>query len=343
MIKPVAVLTSDVHYNLQTLPLADAAMRLAIKKANDLKVPLVVAGDLHDTKANLRAECMNAMLETFNLLKKTCFILRGNHDAVNEKSKEHALSFLKRECTYNDYTDVDLPAREIISTPWFYNELEGINGYCIHLIPYHHDTDELRGYLKKVDKGSCIIMHQGLTGTNSGEYIQDKSALNPEDVAGFRVISGHYHTRQTIQLPDGGQWDYIGSPYTLNYAEANDSEKGFQILMSDGSLEFVPTNLRKHVKLEVNYTDEINHKLSFYTDADLIWLKVCGPRDVLANFNSSKLIRNCRIEFVYEETNPIKPLTIQLSDTDQLDRIIDSRLDVSEEGRERVKKMWKEF
>ena len=59
---PTAVLISDVHYSLQTLPLADKVMRMAIDKANSLGVPLIVAGDLHDTKANMRAECVNAMI-----------------------------------------------------------------------------------------------------------------------------------------------------------------------------------------------------------------------------------------------------------------------------------------
>lgn len=64
--KPEAVLISDIHYNIQTLPLADAAVNMAITKANQLGVPLIVCGDLHDTKANLRGECVNAMLETFS-------------------------------------------------------------------------------------------------------------------------------------------------------------------------------------------------------------------------------------------------------------------------------------
>ena len=40
MKKPVAVIISDVHYSLKTLELADAAMRLAIAKANNLDVPV---------------------------------------------------------------------------------------------------------------------------------------------------------------------------------------------------------------------------------------------------------------------------------------------------------------
>ena len=93
-------------------------------------------------------------------------------------------------------------------------------------------------------------MHQGIKKSGQSDII-DPTALHAEDVAGLRIISGHYHRRETIPLPDGSTIaSFIGSPYTLTFGEANDPEKGFQILYDDGSLEFVPTNLRKHVIIE---------------------------------------------------------------------------------------------
>ncbi len=61
--KPIAVIISDVHYDLNTLEVADAALTKAVSKANDLDVMLIICGDLHNTKANLRAECIDAMYE----------------------------------------------------------------------------------------------------------------------------------------------------------------------------------------------------------------------------------------------------------------------------------------
>jgi hypothetical protein len=42
---PIAVIISDVHYNINTLEVADKAMRMAINRANILNIPLIVAGD----------------------------------------------------------------------------------------------------------------------------------------------------------------------------------------------------------------------------------------------------------------------------------------------------------
>lgn len=358
MPKPIAVLISDVHYSVQTLELADKAMRMAINKANDLHVPLVVAGDLHDTKANMRGECVKALratFKTFNVVDidplyegdptSKPYILRGNHDAFNEKSTDHSLECLE-----------DLA--HIVGHPGFYNELHTINGNSIHLIPYHHDPEELRKYLKKVDKGSCIIMHQGIEGSNAGDYIQDKSAINHEDVKDFRVISGHYHQRQDIktgrpQKGAVGLWSYIGNPYSLNYAEANDPPKGFQILMDDGTLEFVPTNLRKHVIVEIQVDKpyvgyNIIDPFNLDRDKDFLWVKVSGSKEKLMEWDKQKVIKllklrsDFRLDLIPTDTITTAPENAQnMTQMEILDNIIGSLSDTSEERKERLKELWK--
>jgi DNA repair exonuclease SbcCD nuclease subunit len=326
-VKPIAVLTSDVHYNVQTLPLADAAMRQAIAKANSLNVPLIVAGDLHDTKANLRAECINAIQETFASADIQPYVLRGNHDSVNEKSIEHALNFLAGLAV-------------IVDIPQFHPTLN------LNLIPYQYDPLVFKTL---VSHGTINIVHQGITGSHSGEYIQDKSAITRQDVAGFRVISGHYHTRQTIDLPNGSKWDYIGNPYTLNYGEANDPEKGFQILMDDGSLEFVPTNLRKHIVLEQSVYDVEGPNKSF-SDKDLVWVKLSGTKEELISYNKGKVSRQFgisqpfRLDLISTDTETQVPDNKQnMTQGELLDSLIDSLTNTSDDVKGRLKNKWKDL
>lgn len=359
MIRPIAVIISDVHYNIHTLKLADAAMRQAVDKANKLFVPLVVAGDLHDTKSHIRGECINAMMTTFALLDDNlrCFILRGNHDAINEKSEEHTIEFLNKGIIYDEEIsgEYSLP-HEVIVKPDFTNHI-AVNSMSVHFIPYQHDTSKVLSYLKKVDKGSCIIMHQGIVGSNAGDYIQDKSAITPQDVAGFRVISGHYHTRQTIEMPQGGIWDYIGNPFTLTYGEANDPPKGFQILMSDGSLEFVPTNLRRHIVIDMKFCTPDNGTQSVLlpngkhpgvlTENDLVWIKVRGNREELNTVNKESLSRGWKLkqpfklDLIPTGTNSQVSATQNLTKGPLLDSLIDSLTNTSDERKIRLKDKWK--
>lgn len=317
---PRAILISDIHFNIQTLDLASNALRQAIDKSNILNIPLIVAGDIHDSKANIRGECIKAMLDTFELATIKPYVIVANHDRINERSPEHSLEFLR-----NAVTLIEQPTNKFLG---------------LWLLPYDHDADNLRKFLKTISKGRTLIMHQGIQGSNSGDYIQDKSAITKEDAAGFRVISGHYHTRQTIVLPDGGQWDYIGNPYTLNFGEANDPPKGFQVLYMDGSLEFIPTNLRKHIIYDMGYSDE--YKPS-HNSNDLAWVKIRGTKEQLARV-SKQDFSNVKLDLIPTDTKTsTKGLSSSLLQFEVLDSIIGSLSDTSTERKERLKKLWKDL
>lgn len=319
-----AVLISDVHYNVHTIKLADAAMRQAINKANSLDLPLIIAGDLHDTKANLRGECVEAMLNTLELAKTKVYIIVGNHDLINEKSTNNALEFLRGTA-------------ELITHPRNLGHL--------HLFPYFSDSSVLVAELNKVPKGSTIIMHQGVNDANSGEYAHDKSALSSDIFDGYRVISGHYHARQTIQCGTTGIFDYIGNPYTLTFGESQDPAKGYQILNSDGTLEFVPTNLRKHTIVDLVAGNDIP-PLTGVSDEDLVWVKISGTKEQLATV-SKRDINEALGRTAYKlDLFPIaQETTIIASKQDAyslLDTIIDDMRHTTIQ-RERVKLLWREL
>lgn len=344
MLRPIAAIISDVHYNIHTLELADEAMRMAIDRANTLNVPLIVAGDLHDTKANLRGECINAMLNIFSTCLVDVYILVGNHDKINEKAHAHSLNFLASKNRY------------IVETPWFFNDLGSINRNSIHLIPYQHSIDQLREYLKKVDKDSCVIMHQGLEGSTTWDG-HDKSALHFSDVRDFRVISGHYHYRQNIKCGrprkgNVGLFSYIGNPFTLNYGEATDPQKGFQILMDDGSLEFIPTNLRRHIVHECEASLLSAIAAPKLKKDDLLWIKISDTRENLQTISKQKIADHLAVINDFEvsfKLDKIPTDKVQISTHKNLihglllDSIIDNLAETSNARKQVLKTMWKEL
>lgn len=329
MIQPIAVIINDIHYNLETLSLANKALKQAVDKANDLSVPLIIAGDLHDTKANLRAECITAILNTLKECELQPIVIPGNHDKINEKSTEDALSFLN---------DTAFVVREPRS---FDVELDHYSGYLAHLIPYQNDTNKLRQYLESLKHGSRLIIHQGVTGSNMGTYIRDATAISKEYFKNFRTISGHYHTRQEIvcgPVRDNqvGLFTYTGNPFTLSYGEANDPEKGFHVLRSNGTLEFIPTNIRKHIVIECT----ADHITAPIMPNDLVWLKIKGLRSQLAKISKLNYPSNYKIDLIptdkVEITNGIQHLSQDL----RLDSIIDST-DTDEDTKNRLKALWR--
>lgn len=332
MSKPVAVVISDIHYNINTLDVADNALFQAVTKANELEVRLIITGDLHDTKANLRAECVGAIIRTLESCEVRPFVLRGNHDSLNEKSDHSALEFLNRVACVIEYPEKH--------GNWYF-------------MPYQHEPSNFKSYLDDIPRGSTVFCHQGVINANAGHYIQDKSAVPKEWLAWNRVISGHYHNRQTIECGQShgaylGQFDYVGNPYTLNFAEANDPEKGFQVLYDDGHLEFIPTNLRKHLVYESCISDI--QGLDRLDIKDILWVKITGPSDSLSTFSKADIAESCRIkqdfrlDLIPNETKSIgKTDNETISQSEVLDTLIEGLTNTDNQRKLRLKGLWKKL
>ncbi len=326
MKNPACVAISDIHFNLQTLPVASAALVAAKQAANRLKVPLVIAGDLNDTKAIIRAEVANALIAILETAKTPVYILEGNHDKVNEKGDAHGLNYLRPYATI-----VDSASR-----------LE-LGSLKVTLVPYQNSVDKLRDILVNV-RTKVIIMHQGVMGAQMGDYVVDNTSIDPKELKDFTVYSGHYHRHQCL-----GTVTYLGSPYTITFGEANDGPKGFLIISSDGSFEREILNLRAHRIFERGVSELENGLYGQFNEGDLLWLKVKGPKSELAKLNKNEVgLRlfghsNFKLDKIYTEADTAD--IRQLSAThppDLMDGVIDST-DESVETKGDLKKLWREI
>lgn len=337
MNKPVAVLISDIHFTVPTLERASMALTTALKKAKSLNVPLVIAGDLLDSKAIIRAECANRIIDIISRhgMGSTIYLLVGNHDLLSEKSEDHSLHFL------NFYAHV-------ISEPLYSEKLKA------YLIPYQSDLEKLNAYLCSISGRRPLIMHQGVQGANMGHYIQDKTSLPADEYKDFRVISGHYHRAQDVkcgrpQKGAVGLFSYIGNPYTLNFGEADHGPKGYAILMDDGLLERVELDLPRHRIIEWNQ-DEVQWPASFsYTHGDFLWFKIYGSRDKLNKFDKKHFIETrtygaaqVKIDFYYTDAVHEVSQNESLSDMQIIDKLIDSKINKVED-RDSLKTQVKEL
>jgi len=301
--KPIAVLISDIHYTLNTLELADTALRTALEKAKELNVPLINAGDTLDSKSIIRAECANRLISTLKSTKVKTFTLVGNHDRLNEKSSEHSLNFL------NELTEI---VEDVSCTD------------KVWMVAYQSDTKRLQEILDMIPEGRIVIMHQGVQSAYMGHYAQDKTSLPLETFKRHRIISGHYHRAQDL-----GTVSYIGNPYTLSFGEAYDPPKGFAVLYEDGSLERIPLNLRKHVVYE-HTINSINLLVGNKCELnDLVLVKIKGNRHDLQNLDlkelRKKFVQPIKIDLIPTDQN-IGHMTSNVVQTDAeiLDKVIDT-------------------
>lgn len=343
MAKPSCVVIGDIHFTIPTLELATKALVAAQDTASALNVPLVINGDTLDTKSIIRGEVANRLISILDKDGPLTFINTGNHDALNEKSKESSLNFLR-------------PYANVVSTPRY---VEEVNSW---IIPYQHDSDEMLGILNSIPKGSRLIIHQGVIGAWLGHYVQDKTSLPLEVFSDYRVIASHYHRAQDIKTGRPrkgaiGLFSYIGNPYSLSFGEANDGPKGFQILNDDGLLTQVKTKLRGHYIYERTAEEAINMQTrgahlgmtgDYGNQDDLVWLKVSGPRSDLAKVNKKLLgvhlgLTNYKLDLIpTSDVSSETPSSEKLSEAEILDKLID---ETSEPKAQKIalKDLWREL
>ena len=343
--KPVCVLIADIHFTPATLELASESLRRARSAAVELGVPLIIAGDTLDSKAIIRAECANSLLE---ILKETpspkyTKILVGNHDLINEKGTEHSLNFLN-----------NLPSVEVVSAP--YKE----TGTGLLLIPYQTANSKVwTEWLSRYQEGHTIICHQGVQGAEMGHYIKDSTSLPREAFANFRVISGHYHKAQNIKCGPPrkgavGLFTYVGNPYSLSFGEANDGPKGIAVLMDDGLLKRIPfSDFRKHVVVEGYVLDErgvilppgTKEKINAH---DLLWLKITGPQSELKKLNKAEIGQsllghsNFKLDLIPSDSAPATVETKTLTSEQVLDKLIDN-MGETDDQKAYLKVLWREI
>lgn len=304
--KPSCIVISDVHFSLNNMDLALAAFKAAIAKAIELKLPLIDCGDLTNDKAILRGEYVNSLIEVLSHAKTKgvqIILLVGNHSLVNEKGKEHVLHFLKPYATIIDTITV-------------------LDNYAF--IPYQSNNNDFLKALYSIPPGYLVFTHQGVKGAFMGDYIQDKSSVELNQLSSYRIISGHYHRHQTL-----GSVTYIGSPYTITYGEANDGPKGFLIVNQDGTFTREILNLRKHIIIERRFDDHLYDPVANYNPGDLVRVKLTGPKQLLNQIDKQslglKLIghSNFRLDLVAEESTTRVEHTLNLTDNEIMLQLIE--------------------
>jgi predicted phosphodiesterase len=220
------LIVGDIHCKLDNLNKVNQVFDLV----ESYNLPTIWLGDLLDSKAIIRAECLSLLYRYFKASKIQHVILIGNHDLISLTSIDHSLETLK-----------SLPNVTIIDQP---TVIDGI-AYC----PYIHSAEELRKAVKGL-KTDVLFAHLDLTGHDMGQGHISEAGVKLADLKHFKtVISGHWHGNVKY-----GNVEYLGTPFSLSFGESNQT-KYLGIFDSETlELELISTTgyFPRHITVEVD-------------------------------------------------------------------------------------------
>ena len=258
---PVALLINDIHVSKDTISEFRTNWNEAIDICVKRNIPeIIVGGDLWYSRSAQTLSTLMAVREAIiqaNSKDITLTIAEGNHDLVDQEScfgYSHLFSEYPNVFVVDDYTIIDIGDNAVLYVMSYFPE----NGSFI---------ERLNGIVEELDKSktNVLYIHEGINGGLA--YPSDDelpaSIFEPFD----HTLVGHYHNRKIVE---GTNIEYIGASRQHNFGE--DELKGYTVLYSDGSYEFVQNmqNTRyKVIDIAISDIDE-----EFYNR--LLQMKQCG-------------------------------------------------------------------
>lgn len=244
--KAVALLLNDIHVGKDTIKDFKLNWKEAMDTAIDFQINhILVGGDLFLSRSSQNLAILLAVHDAFeecldNNIKVT--LIEGNHDLVDQEATRgycHVFDSFDNVRVIGDWGEIGF---EDIGV--------GLISYFPENGSFQEKHQELLKYFRETDYKKWILyIHQGIRGALSQPTDDElpASIFNDWD----KVLVGHYHNRCKFD-----NIEYIGSSRQHNFGE--DEEKGYTILFSDGSTQFIKNKTNTRYKtLEVSF-EEIN-------------------------------------------------------------------------------------
>lgn len=219
------ILTADLHiqdglYCQVGLDYLDYISEYAI---NNGISKIAFLGDLLDKSSRIKNDMFVPLFKKIDQMKENgleMWFIFGNHDITSTVTNSSILEvFEKYGHLVNSMQTYDL------------------GNFTVNMSPFTKDPS-----LVPTVNADYLFTHLNIIGFDLGGGRisgEEQQAFPVSMFSNYKMVfTGHYHKRQCI-----GNIQYIGAPYQLNFGDANDFNKGFEILnLEDGSREFIKYN-----------------------------------------------------------------------------------------------------
>lgn len=252
---PVALLLSDCHCGKETVKdfIINWNEAIAICLSKDIH-KILFLGDLVLSRS---AQTLDILLAIHDVLLECqkhhiqVIMINGNHCKVNQESPRGYCNI------FDSFENVQ------VINEW--DEIKLTDSLGIGMISYFPENGSFIQKLELLEKHifalpyskRLLMIHQGIRGglQHSTENELPANLFSRWD----NVLVGHYHDRCRV----GNNIEYIGASRQFNFGE--DEDKGYTILLEDGSLEFIRNkeNIRYRVidvpieKVDIHLSDQL--------------------------------------------------------------------------------------
>ena len=242
MNKVIAIISTDWHISEENGDLIKELIRQKVSLAHQNECKLLIGlGDIFESRKSQKEHVINTFTDILDYmegegLKFIC--IPGNHDKVNYGSDRSYLTPFRTH-----------PALTLIEG---YRKIDLGGKFDSIFIPFFEETKWLEQLKKNESKIPQILFsHQALTGSKNNNGSEVESIITQNHLKSFKkVFLGHYHNKQQV----GKNIHHLPSICQNNFGE--DEEKGFTLLLEDGTHIFEKSLFPIYKNIEIDYADE---------------------------------------------------------------------------------------
>lgn len=296
------LLLNDIHVSKDNIPeyLANWHEALEVCATHGIK-EIAFGGDMFQSRSSQTLDVLLAVHDALLEAERSdihVILANGNHDKVNQEN-------VRGYCHVFDQH----PNVTMVDT--FYTVTREEWDFALHVGAYFPEEGTFTERLKEWQstntmdgKLNYLYVHEGVNGALGQPNEKELPAKVFKDFD--RVFVGHYHNRTQVKP----NIEYIGSSRQANFGE--DEEKGYTLLYTDGSTEFVKNraNIRyqvidvdaKHVNVHLNdRLEEVRADGRYRTK-----VRIHGSSADTTNISKEQLLQSGanKVEIVHEEAAP---------------------------------------
>ena len=234
---PCILLFNDIHVSNDNIPEFKLNWNEALNICDKYDISeIAIGGDLFQSRASQTLDVLLAVHDALLEAEKRqieIIIANGNHDKVNQEA-------IRGYChVFDQHENVDVVDDYYIA---------GYPGFDLFIMAYFPENGSFTERLQDIiqnnlseTKQNILYIHEGINGAlaQSSDKELPAKLFEPFD----KVLVGHYHNRTKIK---GTVIEYIGSSRQHNFGE--DEDKGYTLLYSDGSYEFIKNQVNIRYK-----------------------------------------------------------------------------------------------
>lgn len=273
---------------------------LHICKERDIQ-QIVIGGDLFESRVGQRLSVLQTVYQALckaEAQEIEITIAEGNHDKVDQEAFFgycHVFGKFPNLFVVDDYSEVEFP-----------------NGPIMYVMSYFPENGTFLERLQQIidqlnpETFNILYCHAGINGALAKP--SDKEVPTKIFSAFNKVVVGHYHNRCII---DGTNIEYIGASRQKNFGE--DAAKGYTILYSDGSMEFIQNIVNTRYRtIEATTVKEAKELLESCKDDKLkIKVRITCPSDTASTVDKETLLElgAAKVEVVSENVDSAAKVT----------------------------------